>query len=60
MKKGTLITEQELKGYNWKFLIHFATCEVWKKDDDRILWCRETHEIILVYRTRGNIACDMT
>jgi hypothetical protein len=52
MKKGTLITEQELLGYNWKFLIHFATCEVWGHYEDRILWERETHEIILVYKNR--------
>lgn len=50
MQRGTLITEQELRGYNWEFFTNFANCEVWAKGDDRVLWCRDSHEIILVYK----------
>jgi hypothetical protein len=54
MQKGTLITEQELLGYNWKHLCNFVSYEVWGKGIDRIMWDRSTHEIYMVYQNKSN------
>lgn len=50
MKRGDFVTEQELRDNNWMFYTNFANCEVWGQNEERVLWCRDTREIILVYK----------
>ena len=49
MKIGQKISEEGLILQGWKFACTFADCEVWKNDNQRILWHRKTGIIQNVY-----------
>ena len=49
MKRDDLYTFDELTKLGWDFVDLFGSIQIWKKDEDYILWNADTH-VVEFYR----------
>lgn len=57
MKTGTIITRDELIQLGWNYITSFSfLCEVWGKDERRILWNRKTNTVEKSYTSDSRYA----
>ncbi len=52
MERGLFLSKKDLEELGWSYVSFFADCEIWSKENNRILWRNKSQEVIFIYTYR--------